>query len=75
MTPERARGWLSTIYPIFEKGTPVTLLFLTLVIGIFGWVMRNEIRRLHDVNNRLWVEYTAEQKAHLALALKCQLPP
>jgi hypothetical protein len=71
LTPEGARGWLATVLVATDKASSVTLLFMLLTGGIFGYAAIKELRRTHAVTLTLFDQLQESHKAQLDLALRC----
>ena len=70
-SPEHARGWLQTVLAVTDKATSVTLVFMLVTGGLFGWYMLQELARVRTMNLDLWKQLLAAEKATLELALRC----
>ena len=67
MTPETAKGWLSTIYPILVQAGPALSLMLLLLGAVQVWYLLGQVSRTQDMNARLYGELMAAKDKHLAL--------
>ena len=67
---ERAQGWLATLTPWLERGTPVTLLVLLVLGGLTLWLMAKEIQRMQVSQNELVHLLLAEKEKEVQLALR-----
>lgn len=71
LTPEGARGWLQTILTLTNEATSITLVFMLITGGLFGWYMLKELGRTRQMNLDLWHRVLDAEKAQLELALRC----
>lgn len=74
LTPEGARGWLRVLLDITERATPITLLLILLLGGLFAHYMLRELQRAREMNLSLWQHRLEAEKAYYALALRCHQP-
>lgn len=71
LTPEGASSWFKTFYVITEKSTPITMIFIVAFMVTGYIVTKREIRRLHDVNQQLWVKVQQQNVEMIKIALDC----
>lgn len=69
-THEQACGWLALLWPMVERGTPVTLLLLLALGGVTLWHQRAEVDRLHTSQSELVHLLLAEKEKQVQLALR-----
>jgi hypothetical protein len=70
-TPENVRGWLGAIWPTLQHASPVTVLIILALWTASIWWFTAEIARVHGVNQALWTQVVAAQKAQVDLAWRC----
>jgi hypothetical protein len=77
-SPEQARGWIATFYPLLVQGGPVVSLVLLLLGGFQIWYLMGVIATV-QTNNRTLVErlLTAQDthRAELLRYVHCQREP
>ena len=71
LSPDRARGWLGILYPLLEKATPITLLFVLVIGTLMAWHLLGQIAQERDRSHMLGQLLLDEKAAHLALARQC----
>ena len=54
MQPERARGWIDTILPVFREGGPVVSLVLFIIGGVTVWWLLGTYERAREINQQLY---------------------
>jgi hypothetical protein len=70
-TPENVRGWIGAIWPALCTASPVTVMILLGLWAASIYWFTAEIARVHGVNQALWNQVVAAQKAQVDLAWRC----
>jgi hypothetical protein len=65
------RGWLSAIWPTLQTASPVTVMILLGLWAASIYWFTAEIARVHGVNQALWNQVVAAQKAQVDLVWRC----
>jgi hypothetical protein len=65
------KGYLSAIWPTLQTASPVTVLIILALWTASIWWFTSELRRAHTVNQALWGQLMAAQKAQVDLAWRC----
>jgi hypothetical protein len=68
LTPDEAKSWFSVLYSATEKSTPVTMLFLLVAGGIFGWHLLKQIDHSRTTLVDLHHQLIAAKDGQLALS-------
>jgi hypothetical protein len=64
-SPESAKGWLSVVMPLLERGGPVVALLLLLVAALHAWYLTKELSRTRGNLLQLLSEVNACKAAQL----------
>jgi hypothetical protein len=67
-SPEQARSWFQTAYLAVEKSTPITLLLLLLLSGLFGGYLLRQVEHSRTTVLTLYTALIAAKDLHLAQA-------
>jgi len=70
VTPDGARGWLGTIYPLMERGGGVLALAFLLIGASMVWFLIGALERSVERNRALTERMLTMQDAHRAEVLR-----
>jgi hypothetical protein len=70
-TPENVKGYLGAIWPTLSRASPVTVLIILALWTASIYWFTSELARTHAVNQGLWQQLMAAQKAQVDLAWRC----
>ena len=64
--PERTKGWIGLLLPLFERGGPVVSLLLLCTLLACLWHFLGEVRRLRTLGVKLYEERLVCERANFA---------
>lgn len=70
-TPNNVRGWFATIWPALQAASPLTVALLIVLWFLSIRWFTVEMARVQTVNQGIWEQLMAAQKAQIDLAWRC----
>ena len=70
MSPDSAKGWLGTLYPLMERGGGVLALAFLLIGGSIVWFLIGALERSVQRNHVLTERLLTQQEQHRAEILR-----